>query len=86
MPMYISEERFEYLVRAAAAQHSKVTGVAVDGFSFTLRLKARRVPYDVWAHYDSATDSWSGHDPYRGGMTLHLVVGEVSRAIQAMAR
>ena len=60
--------------------------MTVDGFSFTLRLKARRVPYDVWAHYDPATDTWKGHDPYPGGMTLHQVVGEVSRAMRAMAR
>lgn len=83
--MYISEERFEHLVRAAAAQHSRVTKVTVDGFSFTLRMKARRVPYDLVVHYDSATDTWSGHG-YPGGMTLRLVIGEVTRAMRAMAR
>ncbi len=84
--MYVSEERFEHLVKAAAAEHSKITKVTVAGLSFTLRLKAQRVPYDVWARYDWATGTWEGHDPYPGGMTLRLVIDEVSRAMQAMAR
>lgn len=79
--MSVSQERFEALVKAAAANHGKVLKVTVEGFGFILRLDARRVPYNVQAHWDQATDNWTGHDPYRGGMTLHQVVREVAEAL-----
>lgn len=79
--MSVSEERFESLVQAAAANHHKIVKVAVTGFGFVLTLTSRRYEYDVRAVYDPATDSWTGVDPYRGG-TLPAIVNEIARMIK----
>jgi hypothetical protein len=76
----VSEKQFAELVEAAASNRGKVTKVAVSGFGFVLTLRARRLRYDVRAHYDPLTDSWTGTDPYRGG-TLPSVVNEIWRSI-----
>jgi hypothetical protein len=83
-PMSVSLEKFEALVKAAVVDDPKVPKVAVTGYTVVLTLKARRVPYDVWARYDPATDTWTGHNPYRDGMTLHKVVDEVRAADEGM--
>src|SRR3954451_14674847 len=79
-PMSVSPERFESLVRAAAAKHEKVVGVAVNGFYFRLKLKARRMTYEVDARYDPATNTWVRTDPHMGN-TIRFVTEEVHRAI-----
>lgn len=80
--MSVSQQRFESLVQAAAANHSKIVKVAITGFGFVLTLKSRRYEYDVRATYDPATDSWVGVDPYRGG-TLPAIVDEIARTLKA---
>ena len=85
MTMYISQERFEHLVHAAAAEHPKVLKVIVEGFGFILRLDARRTPYHVKSLRPG--DRYPDHSqPVPGGMTLPQVVDEISRAMRAMAR
>jgi len=79
--MSISQERFEALVRAAAANRGKVVEVAVDGFGFVLTLASKRSQYVVRAFYDRATDSWTSVDPYRGG-TVSSIIAEVARGMK----
>jgi hypothetical protein len=79
--MSVSEERFESLVQAAAANHCKIVKVAATGFGFVLTLRSRRYEYDVYAAYDPATDSWTGIDPYQGG-TLPAIINEIARTMK----
>ncbi len=79
--MTISQETFQSLAEAAAANRGKIVKVAVQGFGFVLTLKSRRYQYDVSAWYDPATDHWTGVDPYRGG-TLPSVINEIARAMK----
>lgn len=79
--MSVSQDTFKALVEAAAANRGKIVKVAVTGFGFVLTLAARRSRYDVSAHYDPATDQWSGVDPYGGG-TLSSIIGEISREMK----
>jgi hypothetical protein len=79
--MSVSQERFESLVQAAAANHHKIVNVAVAGFGFVLTLASRRYEYDLRVVYDPATDSWTGLDPYRGG-TLPAIINEIARMMK----
>lgn len=83
--MSVSPEQFEAFVRAAAAHHSRIVNVTVDNFTFVLRVKPRRVPYNVVGEYDPATGQWSGADPYNGNL-LRFVINEVADAIEADGR
>lgn len=79
--MSVSPERFEALVRAAAANRQKVVGVAVNGYNFTLKLKARRMTYEVLGQYDPETDHWVGTDAHMGN-TIRFVIDDIAKAIK----
>jgi hypothetical protein len=78
--MSVSPERFESLVRAAAAKRHKVVGVAVNGYSFSLKLKAR-MTYEVIGRYDPETDHWVGIDRHMGN-TIRFVIDDIAEAIK----
>lgn len=84
--MYVSQEKFEAIVKAAVADKAKVLEVNVTEYGVKLKFDAKRVPYWVSAYYDWQNDSWTGSGEYPGGMTLQRIVNEISRMIQASQR
>lgn len=81
----MSPAEFKKIVDGVAANRSRITKLAVGGFSVSMTVlsRSRKKGWSAWCTFDPATGNYVSHSAYPQSVELGGFLREISEQLQA---